>query len=314
MKAKITQRKDNYRPQFCDTQFYLSHANQFKIIEEKVKSLPIKDQITLWVISCICLRRPNSWYSGRQNLAESKLPLNISFSMHDFFQDLGLTWPKKLNHDIGIEEFVRTVRLNPLPAAAARALYFFYTEHYSIEILCYEPEPLDLLKLQIAGKRVLTFEPDFTTWPHLKYGERDPLSFWIHDLIHADHFFSDPQNRAGQIGFYRLLYEIIVSKILDTISLNDGFFKAFTYLMSDMNAHPLHLIKTLRAYLKLHAGEDSEALWHCILNLPTISQHTEIQSAFKRINLWDFTDDDAVALTNFLNRSIQLDLVEKSFS
>lgn len=313
MRSKSNSKKDTYRPQFCDAEFYLSHVAQFEIIQQKIKSLPVKAQVTLWIISCLCLRRPNSWYSGRQNLAESNFQSNIHFSMNDFFQDLGLTWPKKLNPDIGIEEFVRTVRLNPLPAAAANALYFFYIEQYPIEILCYEPKPLELLKLQIDGKRVLTFDPDFTKWPHLKYGQRDPLSFWIHDLIHAEHFFSDPQNQAGQIGFYRLLHDIITSQILDVTLLNTEFFKSFSYLMSDMNAHPLHLIKTLRAYLKLHAGEASESLWDSILSLPSICQYPEIQSAFKRVNLPIFRLDDAMTLTNFLNRSFDLDLTENHF-
>jgi hypothetical protein len=216
-------------------------------------------------------------------------------------------WPQKLNSEITLNQFAQTVRLIPLPHAASNALYHFYRGQYPLEILCYEPEPLELLKLQIAGKRILTFNPHFQEWPHQKYGERDPLSFWLHDLIHAEHFFSDPQNRQGQIGFYRLLYEILSHKILDTILLNSEFNKSFSYLMSDMNAHPLHLIKTLRAYLKIHSHVDSEYLWDAIIALPSMKNHPQVQIALKQVNKEFFTHDDAVTLTNYFNRAFDLD-------
>lgn len=315
MREKVTRKKDTYRPAFCDSQFYLSNIEKFKIIEQKVKHLHILEQVTIWVLVCTCLRRPDSWFSGMQDL-NIEAPHTYSkndFSMHTLFQGLGLAWPQKLDREITLHEFARTVRIIPLPHAAANALYHFYLGQYPIEVLCYEPEPLELLQFQIQGKRILTFNPNIEEWPQLKYGERDPLSFWLHDLIHAEHFFSDPQDRAGQIGFYRLIHEILTYKILDTILLNDEFNKAFSYLMSDMNAHPLHLVKTLRAYLKIHSGSDSEHLWDSIISLPSINKHPEIQIAFKQVNKPLFTSDDAVTLTHFLNRTFDLDLSQNHF-
>lgn len=315
MRAKIPRKKDTYRPAFCDSQFYLSNMNQFKVIQEKVKHLPILEQVTIWVLACTCLRRPDSWFSGLQDLNAKNhhTDSKTDFSMHALFQQLNLAWPQKLNREITLHEFARTVRIIPLPHAAANALYHFYLGQYPIEVLCYEPEPLELLQFQIQGKRILTFNPNVEEWPHLKYGERDPLSFWLHDLIHAEHFFSDPQDRAGQIGFYRLIHEILTHKILDTILSNNEFNIAFSYLMSDMNAHPLHLVKTLRAYIKIHSGLNSEHLWNSITNLPSINKHPEIQIALRQVNNPLFTTDDAVMLTNFLNQTFDLDLSQNRF-
>lgn len=315
MREKLARKKDTYRPAFCDSQFYLSNIEKFKITQQKVKHLHLLEQVTIWVLTCTCLRRPDSWFSGMQDLkstGEHTYSKN-DFSMFELFQTLNLSWPQKLDRDISLHQFTRTVRITPLPHAAANALYHFYLGQYPIEILCYEPEPLELLKLQIEGKRILTFNPNVEEWPHLKYGERDPLSFWLHDLIHAEHFFSDPQDRQGQIGFYRLIHEILTHKILDTILLNDEFNKSFSYLMSDMNAHPLHLVKTLRAYLKIHSGLDSEHLWDSIIKLPSINNHPKIQIALKQVNKELFTIDDAVTLTNFLNQTIDLDLSKNHY-
>jgi hypothetical protein len=315
MNEKTVRKKDKYRPAFCDTTFYSSNQNQFKIIQKNIENLHILEQITVWVLTCTCLRRPHSWFSGQQALVSniSSAYSKKHFSMFQLFKQLNIDWPKKLNPEITLEQFTSTVRIIPLPYAAANALYHFYLGHYPIEILCYEPEPLELLKYQIQGKRILTFNPHIEEWPQLKYGDRDPLSFWLHDLIHAEHFFSDPQNRQGQIGFYRLIHEILNYKILDTILVNNEFNKAFSYLMSDMNAHPLHLIKTLRAYLKIHSEPNCEHLWDLIIQLPSINNHSEIQMALKRVNKELFTDDDAVKLTNFFNRSFDLDLSQNDF-
>lgn len=315
MREKRPRKKDTYRPAFCDSQFYSSHLEHFKIIAEQIKSLRLIEQVTVWVMACTGLRRPDSWFSGFQEL---KTPFHGTSSQNEFlisdlFKKINLTWPSKLETQIDLQTFCRTVRLSPLPQAAQNALYQFYMGQYPLEILCYEPEPLELLQLQIQGKRILTFNPDFSQWPYQKYGERDPLSFWLHDLIHAEHFFSDPQNRLGQIGVYRLLHEILSHKILDPILSNNEFNKSFSYLMSDMNAHPLHLIKTLRAYLKIHSGSDSERLWQAMIELPSLVNHPEIQRALSQINLPTFTVNDAVLLTHFFNQSFDLDLSQKDY-
>ncbi len=315
MREKIARKKDTYRPAFCDSQFYLDNVEKFKIIQQKVKHLHIQEQVTIWVLTCTCLRRPDSWFSGMQDLNDSLKHTydKNEFSMFDLFKELNLAWSQKLDPHISLHQFARTVRIIPLPYAAANALYHFYLGQYPIEILCYEPEPLELLKFQIEGKRILTFNPNVEEWPHLKYGERDPLSFWLHDLIHAEHFFADPQDRQGQIGFYRLIHEILTNKILETLLLNDEFNKSFSYLMSDMNAHPLHLVKTLRAYIKIHSGLESEQLWNKITSLPSIKNHPKIQIAFREVNNPLFTTDDAVTLTHFLNQTIDLDLSKNHY-
>jgi hypothetical protein len=309
MRAKIERKKDTYRPAFCDSQFYLMHLNQFEIIQEKVKHLHQLEQITVWVLATTCLRRPDSWFSGLQDLgSRGHQDFNETpFLIYDLFQKINIKWPNKLDSKIRLKEFARTVRIIPLPHAAANALYHFYLGQYPLEILCYEPDPLELLQFQIQGKRILTFNSHFKEWPHLKYGERDVLSFWLHDLIHAEHFFSDPKDLQGQIGFYRLLHEILSHKILDQIMTNDYFHKSFSYLMSDMNAHPLHLIKTLRAYIKIHSGLDSEQLWENIVKLPSIKNHPKIQIALREVNKELFTINDAVTLTQFFNRTNDLD-------
>lgn len=310
MRPQVARKKDSYRPAFCDSQFYLNHLSHFKLIHQRVSHLPLIEQITIWVIACSCLRRPDSWYSGLQNIPSTQAdPHSNHFFLQNLFTELKLAWPPKLSPQISIYEFCKTVRINPLPQAATRALYFFYVGHYPLEILCYEPRPLELLQFQIRGKRILTFNSNFQIWPTLKYGERDPLSFWLHDLIHAEHFFSDPINRQGQVGFYRFIQEILEHKILDSILLNADFNEAFSYLISDMNSHPIHLIKTFKALIDIHEkGLSTESLWQKVINLRSIENQPHIQIALNKVNKALFSTSDAVELTTFFNRTFHLDL------
>jgi len=172
MIEKYARTKDNYRPLFCEATFYQDHISDFVLINRSIQHLNFKEQIVIWIISCSCLRRPKNWFSGRQSLPS--ISFNAGpFSIYDLFTQLKVSWPSSLPQDISLYEFCRTVRITPLPLAALKALYYFYTEKYPLEILNYEPNPLELLKLQIKGRRVLTFKKDYTVWPDLKYGQRD---------------------------------------------------------------------------------------------------------------------------------------------
>lgn len=313
----VARKKDIYRPAFCSSQFYQNHLHQFSLIHHHIQHLELFKQITVWILACSCLRRPQTWYAGNRTTAlfsESSRDFT-PFLLYQLFIELSLSWPSQLSPTITLEEFCATVRIAPLPLSALNGLYHFYSGSYQLQILNYEPQPLELLQLQMTGKRVLTFENDFKKWPTLKYGERDVLSFWLHDLIHAEHFLSHPQNHRGQIGFYRLVYEIICHKILDPILLNPEFNAAFCYLISDMNSHPVHLIKTLKAHIQIHEkshfGEIYQKnLWERVINMPVIYSNKNIYDIFSRLNTCNFVDSDALKLTSFF----ELDLYQLTLS
>lgn len=306
---KVARRKDIYRPHFCEGTFYQNHLSDFSKINHAIQHLNLKQQMTIWIICCSCLRRPTTWFSGRQALQSLPDDAGPTY-LYNLFQELKIAWPKSLPADISVYEFCRTVRISPLPKAAQSALYYFYTDKYPLEILPFEPEPLELLKLQIKGKRVLTFEANYSLWPTLKYGERDVLSFWLHDLIHAEHFLSDSKKLRGQIGFYFFVYEIMNQKLLEPLLVSHEFYRDFSYLISDMNSHPVHLIKTLKAliciYNQIHETTDNaeNIVWKRIMQLPILSSNSEMQQIFEKLNTSNFTDIHAIKLTDFFQQDL----------
>lgn len=249
-------KKDQYRPLFCRSEFYQEHQRHFNLIDSHASHLDLKTKALIWIITLSCLRRTEDWFGGFTPTEKPTISAehHLEFSLNNLFKLLEIQWPIKINPDISFIEFCQTVKIKPLPQAAHSAIFHILLDYYPIEILCYEPEPLELLNIQISGKRILTFDTDYQTWADKLYGSRDPLSFWIHDLIHAEHFFKHDELKLGQIGFYKFVKLFLDYPELQNLLKNLDYYGQFSYLISDMNSHPLHLLMTFKAITDIHGG------------------------------------------------------------
>jgi hypothetical protein len=154
----------------------------------------------------------------------------------------------------------------------------------------------------------------------------------IHDLIHADHFFYEPQHRDGQLGFYKFVNSFINDESLAALlngssssfsssaaDANGGaeldsekptaaFREGFEYIISDMNSHPLHLFQTLHSLLFKSVSDDVTAsgIWRRWLALAANSSAGKSGydslhgvcdfSVLERINARDFSFEEAKAV------------------
>ena len=85
------------------------------------------------------------------------------------------------------------------------------------------------------------------------------------------------------------------------VLLRQEFFKqAFEYLISDMNAHLLHLFKTLKAQLQRAVTDElkAENIWAHWTQVWS-SEDLTILSALQKINTQLFSDKDAISLTEW---------------
>ncbi len=116
---------------------------------------------------------------------------------------------------------------------------------YPLELRLEIPSPMEMLTLQCEGRRVAT----------LLLGEDQQLTpigrhagayeFLLHDLEHAHKFFGG--EFRGQMHFFRLLHQAITAGSFSSFSDDPRFLGELDYLMSDMNSHPVHLLKYLKA-------------------------------------------------------------------
>jgi len=125
-----------------------------------------------------------------------------------------------------------------------RSLIQWHLGHYPLKLCFYVPSPYEVLETQARGQRVVTAFNNEEDWKKT-WGHHDAWNFIAHDLIHADHFFINPENQKGQIQFYNSILKYWHSKEILTLHTNPGF----EYLISDMNSHPMHMLETLKSLL-----------------------------------------------------------------
>jgi len=295
--------KDRYRPVFCSESFYLQNQQLFSEWNQLFKKLNSSQKVQAWVITLSLLRRPDDWFGGfRKNLFIASA--DVSFSHPLILSDLAtpsspLQFSEKLA-GLNLFQIANEVKIKALPETALRALTCLTKQRYPLQVVTQVPTPKELLQIQLEGKRIISFNEDFKTWPHTLYHGRDFLSFMIHDLIHADHFFATPANRAGQLGFYRCIQMILEDQNLQTLLSDSVFNEAFEYIISDMNSHPVHLFKTLHARV-LHSIEsemNAISLWNSWTSVWSRGD-LRIDSALQKINTQLFSDNDALAMTEW---------------
>ncbi|AZZ37247.1 hypothetical protein CIK05_10760 [Bdellovibrio sp. qaytius] len=295
--------KDTFKPLFCAPSFYTEYQDSFRIIDAAVNDLQWDktSEVMLWTALLAMLRRRTDWFQGvSSNVPQSSNSIAPHYEVYTLVQKLNIDWPHKLSKEISFAEFLRTVKIKPLPAVAQKAMYFIFTQKYPITVLDYEPSPRELLQIQCEGRRIITFKNDFSQWPTQKFGKRDPLSFWLHDCIHAEHFFSQPEIYQSQLGFYKFVSDAHAAQCWPDLSANPQFEGDFSYLISDMNSHPLHLFKTLKAITDIHFKEQSLSIWDRVIT--SCLGSTEELNALRKLNTAYFVDNDIDALLQMTKR------------
>jgi hypothetical protein len=138
--------------------------------------------------------------------------------------------------------------LRGLPIAVNHSLLRWYSNEYSLQLFFEIPSTETVLKMQSQGIRCVTCLLETQDLQKYVLDERDPLSFTVHDLIHADHFLGDIVQRQVQVGFSRWLLEIWQHPELQAkMSTDIKFHSNFEYACADMNSHGAHLLKYLKA-------------------------------------------------------------------
>jgi len=147
--------------------------------------------------------------------------------------------------------------------SALNAMQFWYDHPNRIKLLYHIPDPHELFQYQVNGVRVVTLIIDPRKIDTYILKKRDALSFLLHDLEHADHFFSHPLKMIGQIGFYQSIQNYRKEKwIVDLLASDPTFQQAFYYIISDMNAYVVHMLKCLKSAFDKAQQLNSFYLWH----------------------------------------------------
>lgn len=146
-------------------------------------------------------------------------------------------------------------RYRAMPSAVQASLEHWLAGKIDLQLYFDVPSVSEVLHQQSQGKRCVSLL--VTEDEILNFAEdgRDFLSFVIHDLIHAEHFFADPVEFRRQVAFSRWMASLIEQNFLHELRENHPHLTHdFEYLVSDMNTHSLHLFKTFKALLERAPG------------------------------------------------------------
>lgn len=118
---------------------------------------------------------------------------------------------------------------------------------YPLDLLFTVPTPYQMLIHQCQGRRFVTLRPQ----EHILFSpigrHAGTLEFLLHDLEHAHKFFGNSSLTAGQIAFFKDVKSALDAGFFDYLLKDPQFSAEFDYLMADMNSHPVHLWKYLKA-------------------------------------------------------------------
>lgn len=264
-------------------------------------NLPQPLYAALWTLHYLRVRHPRGWWGAHRKDAVCAHDFDIpwteipSFDWNDEERELLLRYPT-----LGLLFSHRAFRATPEPVH--RALLSMSTGAYPLVLMDRVPTVAEVLAQQTQGKRCVTLFHQEAWLSKMILGERDPLSFAFHDLIHADHFFHANSERLGQIGFYRQIDRLHREGVLNEWLACEKFPDQLEYLMADMNSHPLHLWKCFKAICHMNRTPETVELFG--ETLPRfLALDARETSALELMNTPSFEiKDHGVALTHLCER------------
>jgi hypothetical protein len=202
----------------------------------------------IYLIYILSLRFPYSWLGSKRKSISSEHHLNFKLSPTDFPPNI----QTRIN-DLTLGEIFNTFALKSTPESVNRAIIQWSMGHYPLELMFRIPGPLEVLDQQKNGRRCVTVLTKENQIKKFILGERDSLSFTMHDLIHADHFYFHNTCYFGQIALYGFLSDH--RENFKELLGNPDFFSEFEYLIADMNAYAIHSLKCLKSAI-IHYGSN----------------------------------------------------------
>jgi len=261
----------------------------------KLKELNPIDYTTLYLLFFIRLRTPKNWLQAKnkhiQQVSESndsveKIASGI-ISFNEFEKE-------KLKNLHSVDLF-SNFHLKGIPESVNRVMIEWYKGNWKLKLIHFIPSSQSLLKLQAQNRRYLTLINDPDKCLDLILGKRDTLSFAIHDLMHADQFFNNPHSKIGQLGFYKFIENIYENINLINLQVkNEQFKNEFDYVVSDMNAYVIHLLKCFKGVFERHHSLDLFDQLLLERNTPE-----NIYAAIKQLGTIHFTSEDELLVKGF---------------
>ena len=306
------QRRGGYKPVLVPLD---ELKQESKYLEPKLKSLIQNyqskhfnqpDTVSLYILIYIIKRYPQHFLESYDQIYSNKNELDKvqSKSVQQECLDLNYKLKNRLNqtNTNRVFDIINNYNLHSIPKSARIALVYWYLGLYNIKLLLYVPTVEEVVELQSNKERCVSLISE--SLDDLVEGHRDPLSFALHDLVHAFKMFSNYELLKGQVAFSILMLKVLKSGLIKDLLENDAEFNEnFNYCVSDMNSHSKHLFYTFKSSLINAYKRKFNVKSNDLLNDQSLEQ---FNSRFELIlNEFEMNVDERESARNMLNDNKQ---------
>jgi len=255
---------------------------------------------TLYILTVLNYRFPYHWLGAKRSPIQAQHKLTLPISE---LEKLGIEFTdsirKRLSSLETLGDIFNNFSLKSTPQTVNRSLLQWSMGLYGLVLMFRIPSAEEVLNQQKNAKRCVTVLWEKKRTENYILGERDALSFTMHDLIHADHFYFHNESFEGQLGFYGLLDFCMKRGDFNELMSHQKFYDEFEYLISDMNAYAIHLMKCLKSALIFYHPEGDLFFRAWMNKLKLNSLQTK---AFENLNTNLHTNEDHQIILDFLEK------------
>lgn len=180
--------------------------------------------------------------------------------------------------------------LREIPQKVQRVLLEVEQSKFILHLKFEVPVARDILHWQSLGQRCVSAICDKPNLLKPVFDKPNAMTFLIHDLEHAHGFWFNAINFKTQMGFYQKIKQAMDHGLFP-IGDSSIDWQLFDYVISDMNAYCVHLLKCLKFSIK------NELIYHSLLDFWSLSNDQKI--IFEKVNLHPLTESDQLSIEAF---------------
>ena len=273
MGLKISSRAGRFKKKLVSSEVLLIEAGPLEaklaplVATYKSGQLSASEFTAAYLITILSHRNPGTWAGAK------RAKLNTPHHMPTLLKDLPLKFEpniqRRLEGITNLGDLFAQFAFKSTPEAVNRAILAWSHGDYRLELMFRIPTPQEVLDQQKQGRRCVTAIVQATQLKKYILGQRDALSFTMHDLIHADHFYHHNDSFQSQLGLYALLDFCMKQNHFEEHLKLNKFQDEFEYLIADMNAYAVHLLKCLKSALIFYHPEGENFFANWVLKITT---------------------------------------------
>jgi hypothetical protein len=190
-------------------------------------------------------RHPRQWLSGPRLNSSPRSSGGLLAELERLEVDLSAKQSERLQSLTHLPELYSRFFFRGLVLDSHEGMVGWIEGRYPLLLRLDMPTPDEMLEIQCQGLRYVTLllSEQIQFEKHGRHA--DACDFLLHDFEHAHKFYGDPASHRGQVRFFQSLQR---SQNAFSLWAHDPLFKKeLDYLKSDMNSHPVHLMKYLKA-------------------------------------------------------------------